>query len=156
MTTAKTWRAPDDVYERLREAAYSDRIPQNRIIDEAVAQWLDRRTFTETRLIKALCDWFEANGIDPKVVCGESHASIADGQLTVRIKDRPNGRDVDVIDPNDPTQVLTKTITVPITVPPTVLVAGWLKRGAPTTEKLSKQLLAASDPVTLIREWTED
>jgi hypothetical protein len=58
MTTAKTWRAPDDVYERLREAAYFDRVPQNRIIDEAVEQWLDRRTMTDREALEELLHRF--------------------------------------------------------------------------------------------------
>jgi predicted transcriptional regulator len=49
MTTAKTWRAPDDLHERLRETAFRTRIPANRIITEAVREWLDRNNKEDTR-----------------------------------------------------------------------------------------------------------
>lgn len=42
MTTAMTWRAPDELYERLRRVSFDTRRPANQIINEAVVEWLER------------------------------------------------------------------------------------------------------------------
>jgi hypothetical protein len=88
---------------------------------------------TETQVSAQLCEWFRANGLDPSAVRADSRASIADGQLSVRVAVRPNGHDV--IDPNNPNDVLTETVTVPVVVPPTPFVREWLRRGAPSPEQ---------------------
>jgi predicted transcriptional regulator len=40
MTVSKTWRAPDELFEQLREVAFRTRTPANQIITDAVREWL--------------------------------------------------------------------------------------------------------------------
>jgi hypothetical protein len=76
----------------------------------------------------ATCDWLRANGVNPYHVPAEPDMSIADGQLTLLVKVRDeNGRDV-----IDGDGVMTRTITVPVVVPPPPLVEQWLAPRCPT------------------------
>lgn len=79
---------------------------------------------------KATCDWLRANGVDPRTTPMDCRASITDGQLTILQKVQRNGRDV--ISPEEPNSIMTETITVPVVVEPTGLVAAWLAPHCPT------------------------
>lgn len=79
---------------------------------------------------KQVCDWLRANGINPADLPANPRASLVDGQLTFLRKVRsPEGRDV--LTP-DRTEVMTETVTAPITVPPPWLVELWLAPKRPS------------------------
>ena|SRR5688572_197883 len=74
-----------------------------------------------------VCDWLNANGINPAHTPEDPRASLsADGrELTLLQKVRhPDGGDV--IDPDNPNQIMTRTVTVPVIVAPDGLVRYWL------------------------------
>jgi site-specific recombinase len=79
---------------------------------------------------RAVCHWLRANGVDPDITPLDPQASVSDGMLTILQKVRHGGSDV--IDPDDPQRILTETITVPVVVEPTGLVATWLAPKCPT------------------------
>lgn len=82
-----------------------------------------------------VCGWLRANGVDPARTPMHPQASISDGQLTIRQKvsrPGPNGGLADVIDPANPNTILEETITVPVVVEPTGVVAAWLAPRCPT------------------------
>lgn len=78
---------------------------------------------------RQVCDWLRANGVNPRTTPANPHASVVDGHLTILQKVQRGGHDV--IAPDD-MSVLTETITVPIVVQPTGLVATWLAPKCPT------------------------
>jgi hypothetical protein len=69
--------------------------------------------------------WLRANGIDPADVPGRARASVVDGMLTVPLYVR-NEHGRLVIDPSDPLQPATHTVTVPVRVEPNADVLLWL------------------------------
>lgn len=77
-----------------------------------------------------VCAWLRANGIDPARTPMYPQASISDGRLTIRQKVRRNGHDV--IDPEEPNRIMEETITVPVVVEPTGVVATWIAPRCPT------------------------
>jgi hypothetical protein len=78
---------------------------------------------------REICDWLRANCVDPGRTPMHPQASISDGQLTIRQKVRRDGHDVR--DPEDPNRALEETITVPVVVEPTGVVAAWLAPRCP-------------------------
>ncbi len=77
-----------------------------------------------------VCRWLEANGVDPNKTPMQADASIADGRLTIRQKvtlPGTNGGLVDQLDPENPNEILTEVITVPVLVEPDKEVAEWLR-----------------------------
>jgi len=76
-----------------------------------------------------VCDWLRANGIEPARTPMYPDASINDGQITIRQFALVDGESVP-----DPTgdAVMTETITVPVQVEPTGIVATWLTPRCPT------------------------
>jgi hypothetical protein len=82
---------------------------------------------------REVCDWFRANGVDPRRLPFDPNASIADGQLTfVRKVGRPGKHGlVDVIAPGG-FDVLKETVTVPLLVEPPPDVAEWVRPKCPT------------------------
>lgn len=90
----------------------------------------DMRHVSQDDAHKATCDWLVALGLELRRVPADPHASIADGQLTLRMKVRgPAGGDL--LTP-DRTGVMTETVTVPVTVPPPPIVQIWLAPKCPT------------------------
>jgi hypothetical protein len=87
----------------------------------------DPRTDDEFR--REVCDWLRANGLDPRAIPAQPHASIADGQITLLRKVQRDGHDV--IDQTG-YDVLKETITVPLLVEPTPDIAEWLRPKCPT------------------------
>lgn len=80
---------------------------------------------------QVILSWLRENGIDTRRLLADPHASLVNGKLTLLRKvDGPNGRDV--YDPNNPNQVMTQTITVPVTIPPPPIVQLWLAPRCPT------------------------
>jgi hypothetical protein len=77
-----------------------------------------------------VCGWLRANGVDPARTPMYPQASISDGQLTIRQKVRHNGHDVISIE--DPNTIMEETITVPVLVEPSGVVAAWLAPRCPT------------------------
>jgi hypothetical protein len=79
---------------------------------------------------RATCDWLRVLGLNPDELPADPHASLVDGQLTLLRKVRgPNG--TDVLTP-DGLEVMTETITVPVTVPPPPIAEIWLAPKCPT------------------------
>jgi len=77
-----------------------------------------------------VCDWLRANGVDPGRIPADPRASMTDGQLTLLSKVRgPHGGDL--VSP-DGLEIMTETITVPVTVPPPPIVEIWLAPKCPT------------------------
>jgi hypothetical protein len=83
-------------------------------------------------LQKAVCAWLRANGIDPIDTPRESGATITDAHLTLRqwVRHPQNGNVMK--DPDRANEVMTRTITVPVIVPPPPLVEEWLAPRCPT------------------------
>lgn len=80
---------------------------------------------------RELCDWFNANGVDPAQIPGDPNASIADGQLTYRQFVLSPLTRTRQIDPADPIQFLTEVCTVPVVVEPPPGIAEWLRPKCP-------------------------
>lgn len=76
---------------------------------------------------REICAWLRANGINPDHTPMDPRASLnEDGTLlTLQQKVRgPNGGDVR--DPGSPNEAMRRTVTVPVLVAPSGLVAHWL------------------------------
>jgi hypothetical protein len=77
-----------------------------------------------------ICDWLRALGLNPAHLPADPHASMVDGQLTLLRKVRgPKGGDL--LTP-DGAEVMTETITVPVTVPPPTIAEIWAAPTCPT------------------------
>jgi hypothetical protein len=83
-----------------------------------------RDTIDDDGFRREVCDWFRANGVNPRELPADPAASIADGQLTSLRKVQRDGRDV-VNQRGD--GVLIETITVPLIVEPSPDIAEWLR-----------------------------
>jgi hypothetical protein len=82
---------------------------------------------TDDDFRREVCDWFRANGLDPKTLPAQPQASITDGQLTSLRKVQRNG--CDVIHQGE---LLVETVTVPLVVEPSPDIAEWLRPRCPT------------------------
>jgi hypothetical protein len=79
----------------------------------------------------AIINWLTANGINIRNVPEDAKASIADGKLTIPLY-VANERGEHQIDPDNELQVLRRSVTVPVKVPPTPDVDLWLAPICPT------------------------
>jgi hypothetical protein len=74
---------------------------------------------------QAIIDWLTANGVDPKHVPPDSHATLVDGKLTLDTWYLIDGKHQ--LDPDREDELKRETVTVDVTVPPSPAVEFWLQ-----------------------------
>lgn len=86
----------------------------------------------ETEYVRQqILTWLRDLGIDTKQVPAMCRASVADGELTIDLFVRgPQGQDR-VANPEDPSEAMKHTVTVPVTVAPPPAVEIWLAPKCP-------------------------
>lgn len=88
--------------------------------------WVARqRLTTDDDYRVAICDWLTHNGVDYHDVPMGSHASIVNGQLTIELWVR-NASGQLVWDPDNPSEIMRRSVTVPVKVKPNGDVELWL------------------------------
>lgn len=87
---------------------------------------------TDRPAVEQVLAWLEAHGIERRLVPADPRASIADGNLTLQLwVSGASGHGV-MIDPSQPNEIMRRTVTVPVTVPPPPVVETWLAPHCPT------------------------
>lgn len=87
------------------------------------------RVETDEAFRKRVCAWLRANGVDPAATPMEARASVTDGVLTILQKVQVDG--CDVLDPEDPTRILTRTAQFPVVAKPDFEIEQWLMPRCP-------------------------
>lgn len=78
---------------------------------------------------REVCDWLEANGVSARYTPLDCRASVVDGYLTLLQMVQRDGHDL--LDPDNPNEILKEALTVPVVVPAQGDVAEWLRPRCP-------------------------